>query len=102
MCRPVSGWAAVVSGEPVLWVSETSDSHTKTAAEFRLRDTGTHRLGAWECYPDVKSPSPDTDTWIVEWDSAATATLRGEPDWLSLIHISEPTRLLSISSSDTS
>ena len=81
MCRPVSGWAALVNGEPVLWVSETSESHTATATEFNLRDTGTHRLGAWECYPNVKSPSHDTDTWIVEWDSDATAGLRGEPDW---------------------
>lgn len=81
MCNPVSGWAAVINGTPKLWISEQTDSHSESAEEFGLCDNGVHRLGAFECHPDPGNPSPDTATWVVKWDSDATARMRGEPDW---------------------
>ena len=81
MCRPLSGFVAFVDGEPKLYVSETSDSHTDIADEFGLKDTPINagRLFAWECYPDEECPTPDTSQWPVLWDSDATAGCREQP-----------------------
>ncbi len=79
MCRPMSGFAAIIDDTPTIWVSDKTDSHTEIAEEFKLRDNGRHELYAFEFYPDADKPSPDVTTWLLEWDSAATAGMRQKP-----------------------
>ena len=79
MCRPFSFYCAEINGEPKLWWSEESDSHTAIVKEHHIRDTGMVPLFAGEFYPDDESPSPDPATWILNWDSDATNASRDKP-----------------------
>jgi hypothetical protein len=81
VCRPMSGYAAIIVNDDVkLWVSERTDSHAEVAEEFKLRDNGKHRLYAFEFYPHASNPSPDTATWVLSWDSGATLAYRDKPN----------------------
>jgi hypothetical protein len=79
MCRPMSGYAAIVNDEVKLWVSEKTDSHSAIAEEFGLRDNGRRDLYAFEFFPDEAPPAPDVTTWTLRWDSEATASSREKP-----------------------
>src|SRR5262245_22876964 len=79
MCRPLSGYAAIINDDVKLWSSENTDSHSEIATEFNLRDNGKHKLFAFEFYPNYERPSADTSTWTLAWDSDATNASRKGP-----------------------
>jgi hypothetical protein len=80
MCRALSFYAAEINGDIKIWISEQADDHTKIVEEHNLRDNGRYRLFAGEFHPEDEAPSPDTTTWILAWDSAATLACREKPD----------------------